>query len=128
MITRVAAARADQGGRSFPRLRRARLPLLLVVAVAVAASIASFVVDPLTGHFQGAFEDFSAYLGAARSMAAGGSPYAQFNPSTVVMSGFIYPPFAALCSAPSHCSATSRPWTALALASAWPAPWPARSW
>lgn len=80
-----------------PRLvRRVRLVLLVAAAVAVVASIALFVVAPLTGHFSGPFEDFSAYLGAARSMAAGGSPYAQFNPSTVVMSGLIYPPFAAL--------------------------------
>ena len=81
--------------RSRP-LRRA-LPLLPVLAAAaVIYALISFVVDPLTGHFGGSFEDFSAYLGAARSMAAGGSPYAQFDPSTVVMSGFIYPPFAAL--------------------------------
>jgi alpha-1,2-mannosyltransferase len=72
------------------------LVLLAGVAVAVVASTASFVVAPLTGHFTGTFEDFFAYLGAARSMAAGGSPYAQFNPSTVVMSGLIYPPFAAV--------------------------------
>jgi alpha-1,2-mannosyltransferase len=72
--------------------------LLLRVAVIVAGLVAvkSFVIDPLTGHFSGTFEDFSAYMGAARSMAAGGSPYAQFDPSTVVMSGFIYPPFAAV--------------------------------
>jgi alpha-1,2-mannosyltransferase len=78
------------------RLRRARLLITLVTAGAVALALVSFVINPLTGHFGGTFEDFSAYLGAARSMAAGGSPYAQFNPSTVVMSGFIYPPFAAL--------------------------------
>lgn len=78
------------------RLRRLRLLLLLVTAAAAAVALKSFVLDPLTGHFGGTFEDFAAYLGAARSMAAGGSPYAQFNPSTVVMSGFIYPPFAAV--------------------------------
>jgi alpha-1,2-mannosyltransferase len=81
----------------LPRPLRRVIPLLPVLAAAaVIFALVSFVVDPLTGHFGGSFEDFSAYLGAARSMAAGGSPYAQFNPSTVVMSGFIYPPFAAL--------------------------------
>src|SRR5207253_2514655 len=72
--------------------------LLLRVAVVAASLVAlkSFVIDPLTGHFTGTFEDFSAYFGAARSIAAGGSPYAQFDPGTVVMSGLIYPPFAAL--------------------------------
>jgi len=80
-----------------PRPLRQALRLLpLLAAAAVIFALVSFVVDPLIGHFGGSFEDFSAYLGAARSMAAGGSPYAQFDPSTVVMSGFIYPPFAAL--------------------------------
>jgi alpha-1,2-mannosyltransferase len=78
------------------RVRRLRLVLLLVTAAAAVVALKSFVIDPLTGHFSGTFEDFAAYLGAARSMAAGSSPYAQFNPSTVVMSGFIYPPFAAV--------------------------------
>jgi alpha-1,2-mannosyltransferase len=88
---------AATGVAAAPRLvRRIRMVLLVAAAVAVVASIAFFVVAPLTGHFSGPFEDFSAYLGAARSMAAGGSPYAQFTPSTVVMSGLIYPPFAAL--------------------------------
>ena len=72
--------------------------LLLRVAVVAASLVAlkSFVIDPLSGHFTGTFEDFSAYFGAARSIAAGGSPYAQFDPGTVVMSGLIYPPFAAV--------------------------------
>jgi alpha-1,2-mannosyltransferase len=73
-----------------------RLLLLLAAAAASLVAAWSFVIEPLTGHFGGTFEDFSAYLGAARSMSAGGSPYAQFDPGTVVMSGFIYPPFAAL--------------------------------
>jgi alpha-1,2-mannosyltransferase len=73
-----------------------RLLLRLAALLAVTLALKSFIVDPLTGHFAGSFEDFSAYMGAARAMAHGGSPYAQFDPSTVVMSGFIYPPFAAL--------------------------------
>ena len=59
-------------------------------------AVKSFVVDPLTGHFGGSFEDFGAYMGAARSMAGGVSPYAQFSSTTPVMSGFTYPPFAAI--------------------------------
>lgn len=54
------------------------------------------MVDPLTGHFGGAFEDYGAYTGAAHSMASGGSPYAQFSAASPVMAGFIYPPFAAI--------------------------------
>ena len=91
--------RRERAGRhhAAPPAAAAALRLLpLLAAAAVIFALVSFVVDPLTGHFGGSFEDFSAYLGAARSMAAGGSPYAQFDPSTVVMSGFIYPPFAAL--------------------------------
>ncbi|MGO8686408.1 MAG: glycosyltransferase family 87 protein [Candidatus Dormibacteria bacterium] len=78
------------------RTRRLGVALIVVTVAAVAVALKSFVLDPLTGHFGGPFEDFQAYLGAARSMAAGGSPYAQFDPSTVVMSGFDYPPFAAV--------------------------------
>jgi len=81
--------------RAFPA-RRGLLLLRLAAAAAAAAAIKSFVIDPLTGRFAGSFEDFSAYIGAARSMAAGASPYAHFDASTVVMSGFTYPPFAAM--------------------------------
>ena len=93
----AVAARA----RSHPlalRLSRGQVRFLLRIAAAAASAVAvkSFVIDPLTGHFGGNFEDFSAYMGAARSMAAGGSPYAQFSSATPVMSGFTYPPFAAL--------------------------------
>lgn len=59
-------------------------------------AVKSFLFDPLIGSFHGSFEDFPAYTGAAHAMAAGGSPYAQFRAGTVVMSGFDYPPFAAL--------------------------------
>jgi alpha-1,2-mannosyltransferase len=78
---------ATGGGRALVRL---------AAVLAGAVALKSFVIDPLTGHFSGSFEDFSAYMGAARSMAHGGSPYAQFDPTTVVMGGFVYPPFAAL--------------------------------
>lgn len=70
--------------------------LRLAAAGAAAVAVKSFIVDPLTGHFGGTFEDFGAYMGAARSLAAGGSPYAQFSSSTPVMSGFTYPPFVAI--------------------------------
>jgi alpha-1,2-mannosyltransferase len=82
------------------RLRQGRLLLRIAVLAAGLVALKSFVIDPLTGHFAGSFEDFSVYLGAARSIAAGASPYAHFDPSTVVMSGFIYPPFAALVVSP----------------------------
>lgn len=76
--------------------RQARFLVRLAAAGAAAVAVKSFVVDPLTGHFGGNFQDFAAYIGAARSMAAGGSPYAQFSSGTPVMSGFDYPPFAAV--------------------------------
>jgi len=82
--------------RPLLRPRQARLLVRALLVAAAAVAVKSFVVDPLTGHFSGSSEDFAAYLGAARSMAGGGSPYAQFDPSTVVIAGFIYPPFAAL--------------------------------
>jgi alpha-1,2-mannosyltransferase len=84
-----------------PRRRR-QMRVLLHIAVIAAGLVAlkAFVIDPITGHFTGSFEDFSAYIGAARSMASGGSPYAQFTSTTVVMSGFTYPPFAAFLLSP----------------------------
>ena len=96
-MTSAVSARA-RSGLSAPLLTAGQLRFLLRLAAVGAAAVAlkSFVIDPLTGHFGGTFEDFSAYIGAARSMAAGGSPYAQFSSSTPVMSGFTYPPFAAI--------------------------------
>ena len=96
MITRVAATRAVQFHQRSPRLRRIRLLLLLAAAAISAVAVSSFVIGPLTGHFAGTFEDFAAYLGAARSMAAGGSPYAAFSSVPVTETGFVYPPFGAL--------------------------------
>ena len=96
MITRVAAARAVQFRQLSPRLRRIRLLLLLAAAAVAVVAVSSFVIGPLTGHFDGTFEDFAAYLGAARSMAAGGSAYANFSSAPVTETGFVYPPFAAL--------------------------------
>lgn len=86
--------------KSARRLRQGRLLLRVAVVAAALVALKAFAFDPLTGHFTGSFEDFSVYLGAARSVAAGGSPYAHFDPGTVVMSGFIYPPFAAVLVSP----------------------------
>lgn len=96
MSTAVAARARGRVSTSLLTAGQARLLLRLAAAGAVAVAVKSFVVDPLTGHFGGSFEDFGAYMGAARSMAAGGSPYAQFSSTTPVMSGFTYPPFAAI--------------------------------
>jgi alpha-1,2-mannosyltransferase len=75
----------------------------MLIAVITAAAIAAvvggvynFVVLPLTGSFSGPFEDFSAYAQAAHAVAHGTSPYAFFNGATIVMTGFDYPPFAAV--------------------------------
>jgi alpha-1,2-mannosyltransferase len=89
--------------QSAPRVSRAardrRNLSLVITAAAIAASVAAaynFVLVPVFGHFAGAFEDFAAYSQAAHAVAAGTSPYANFNSGTIVMSGFDYPPFAAL--------------------------------
>ncbi len=75
----------------------------MLIAVVTAAAIAAvvggvynFVVLPLTGSFSGPFEDFAAYAQAAHAVAHGTSPYAFFNGLTIVMTGFDYPPFAAV--------------------------------
>jgi alpha-1,2-mannosyltransferase len=94
MTRRWLAPRADGSTRE----RRAILTVLLT-AGAIAAAIGAgynFVLLPLTGSFSGPFEDFSAYAQAAQAVARGTTPYAFFDGSTVVMSGFIYPPFAAV--------------------------------
>ena len=91
-ISRPAAPR-----RGTIRLRHGRALLRGATVSITAVALWSFVVAPLLGHFSGRFEDFSAYIGAARDMANGRSPYAQFDGSvSVVMTGFDYPPFAAL--------------------------------
>lgn len=72
---------------------------LVLSAAAIAAGVGAvynFVVLPLAGGFTGPFEDFAAYSQAGHAVAAGTTPYANFDGGTVVMSGFIYPPFAAL--------------------------------
>ena len=96
-ISRSAVAARSRGGVGT-LLTPLQLRFLLSLGAAGAALVAlkSFVLDPLTGHFGGPFEDFAAYIGAARSMAHGGSPYAQFSSATPVMSGFTYPPFGAV--------------------------------
>jgi alpha-1,2-mannosyltransferase len=79
------------------RLPHARLLLRATTVVVVAVTLWLFVVAPLTGHFSGQFEDFRAYLAAARDMAAGHSPYRSFDGQfSVVMTGFDYPPFGAV--------------------------------
>jgi alpha-1,2-mannosyltransferase len=89
-------ARFDASRLTRLYARHGTLLLRLGAVLAGAVAVKSFFIDPLTGHFAGEFEDFSAYIGAARSMAHGASPYAAFDGSTVVMSGFDYPPFAAV--------------------------------
>jgi alpha-1,2-mannosyltransferase len=107
----VPAASPDTGGVSVmtrrwwpPRAARSNrdqrsIAHVLITVCAVAAVVAAFytfVVVPITGSFTGPFEDFGAYAGAARAMASGASPYASFGGSTIVMTGFDYPPFAAV--------------------------------
>ncbi|HEY8754983.1 MAG TPA: glycosyltransferase family 87 protein [Candidatus Dormibacteraeota bacterium] len=94
MTRRWLAPRADGSTREWRSIL-----VVLLTAGAIAAAIGAaynFVLLPLTGSFTGLFEDFSAYAQAAHAVAGGTSPYAFFDGSTVVMSGFIYPPFAAV--------------------------------
>jgi alpha-1,2-mannosyltransferase len=94
MTRRWLAPRADGSTRERPAILT-----VLLTAGAIAAAIGAgynFVLLPLTGSFSGPFEDFSAYAQAAQAVARGTTPYAFFDGSTVVMSGFIYPPFAAV--------------------------------
>jgi alpha-1,2-mannosyltransferase len=97
MVGRVRLALALNSPR---RRRQARFLLHFTVLAASLVALKAFVIDPITGHFTGSFEDYSAYIGAAKSVAAGGSPYAHFDPATVTMSGFTYPPFAAILVSP----------------------------
>jgi len=66
-------------------------------AVALLGAVVTFGVGALTGTFHGPFEDFHWYWRAAVATAHGVSPYQSFHgQSSVVMSGFDYPPPAAL--------------------------------
>lgn len=89
-----AFGRARGAGR--PNAGQVRFLLRIVAIVALGVAIKSFVVDPLTGHFGGSYDDFDEYLHTARSIASGGSPYAFFSAATPVSAAFAYPPFAAL--------------------------------
>ncbi len=94
MTRRRSAPRAKRSSRDW----RPLVELLLTVS-AVAAAIGgayTFILQPLTGSFTGAFEDFGGYSGAAHAVATGTSPYASFGGATIVMTGFDYPPFAAV--------------------------------
>ena len=88
------APRARRSSRDW----RSLVGLLLTVGAAAAAigGAYTFILQPLTGSFTGVFEDFGAYSGAAHAVATGTSPYASFGGATIVMTGFDYPPFAAV--------------------------------
>lgn len=79
-----------------PRAPQLRLLLRILALGALVLALKSFVLDPLTGHFTGSFDDFGQYLNTARSVASGGSPYAWFSATTPVSAAFAYPPFAVL--------------------------------
>jgi alpha-1,2-mannosyltransferase len=94
MTRRWWPPRADRSTRDWRSIAH-----VLVTAGAIAAVIGAvynFVVLPLAGSFSGPFEDFSAYAGAAHAVANGTSPYASFGGATIVMTGYDYPPFAAV--------------------------------
>ena len=78
-------------------------PVLRAAALAAGAyGFLVFVIAPLTGHFNGEFEDFNAYLGAAQASAAHGDIYGAFTQQSqnVALSGFDYPPLVALLVTP----------------------------
>ncbi len=84
----------ERAGRDWRAI--ARLLITVGAIAAVAGAIDNFIVVPLSGSFTGRFEDFGAYSNAASAVAAGRSPYASFGGATIVMTGFDYPPFAAV--------------------------------
>ena len=108
MATTSAVWRGLSGARVFRTVLRAAAVSAAIYGVLV------FVLAPLSGHFAGEFEDFNAYLGAARAAAAHGDIYAAFTQQTqnVALSGFDYPPFVALLVMPlayvsQHAAATA---------------------
>ncbi|MHB8717413.1 MAG: glycosyltransferase family 87 protein [Candidatus Dormibacteria bacterium] len=80
-----------------PALNVSRVGRVLVTVAstaAVAGAVWQFVVLPLLGRFPGAFEDFAMYQQGITALGHGQSPYLGFSGSTIVMTGFDYPPFA----------------------------------
>ncbi len=99
-VPAVATTMAVRRGLASDRVWR---PVLRAAALAAGLyGVFVFVVAPLTGHFSGEFEDFAAYLGAARAAVAHGDIYAAFTQQTqnVALSGFDYPPLVALLVSP----------------------------
>ncbi|HSP65687.1 MAG TPA: glycosyltransferase family 87 protein [Candidatus Deferrimicrobium sp.] len=94
MTRRWWPPRAERSSRDWRSI--AHVLLTAAAIAAVIGAVYNFVVLPLAGSFAGPFEDFSAYAGAAHAVAAGTSPYAAFGGATIVMTGFDYPPFAAV--------------------------------
>ncbi len=95
-----AGTAARTVGRAAGRRRLVRDARILCHVAAAAAALGllvTFVAGPLGGHFQGSFEDFAVYWRAALAVAHGRDPYLGFRAgSSVVMSGFDYPPPAML--------------------------------
>jgi alpha-1,2-mannosyltransferase len=119
---------AETHGGLHPDARTRRLGLLLVRAAAIAAVIAgvvTFVIAPIRGTFTGEFEDFGAYIAAARSVVDHTDLYSQFihQRPNVALSGFDYPPVVAfllqpLAWIPAHAAATLWLWLTIACTAA----------
>jgi alpha-1,2-mannosyltransferase len=94
MTRRWWPPKADRSSRDWRSI--AHVLLTAGAVAAVIGAVYNFIALPLAGAFTGAFEDFGAYSSAAHAVAAGTSPYASFGDATIVMTGFDYPPFAAV--------------------------------
>ncbi len=107
-----------------PDARTRALGVLVVRAAAIASVIAgvvTFVIAPIRGTFTGQFEDFNAYIAAARSVVGHTDLYAQFihQRPNVALSGFDYPPVVAfllqpLAWIPAHAAAILWLWLTIA--------------
>jgi alpha-1,2-mannosyltransferase len=105
-----------------------RLGLLVLRAAAVASlieGVITFVIAPIRGTFAGEFEDFDAYISAARAVVHHTDLYAPFihQPPNVALTGFDYPPVVAfllqpLAWIPAHSAATLWLWLTIACTAA----------
>jgi len=121
-------ASSDRQGGDRPDAHARVLGLLVLragAAAAVIGAVITFVIAPIRGTFAGEFEDFAAYLAAARSVVHHTDLYSQFihQPPNVALTGFDYPPVVAflvqpLAWIPANAAATLWLWLTIACTAA----------
>ncbi|MFI5285868.1 MAG: glycosyltransferase family 87 protein [Candidatus Dormibacteria bacterium] len=123
-----APASSERQGGHRPGAHARVLGLLVLragAAAAVIGAVITFVIAPIRGTFAGEFEDFAAYLAAARSVAHHADLYSQFihQPPNVALTGFDYPPVVGflvqpLAWIPANAAATLWLWLTIACTAA----------